>query len=148
MTAAPASEYLTRTELHSLTDYARSAEQAAWRDYILKPNAPLFTRKERKPRGGGLYALFSKDDDLLYIGKTLSFNQRLNAHTWANKIAYQFFSVLDMPPELITDMEFAHIHALRPPINGLFAHWVHPERPGMIAAVREAWGVTAEDIEI
>ena len=30
MTLAPASEYLTRTELHSLTDYARSAEQTAW----------------------------------------------------------------------------------------------------------------------
>ena len=30
MTTAPTSEYLTRTELHSLTGYARCAEQAAW----------------------------------------------------------------------------------------------------------------------
>ena len=32
-----ASEYLTRTELHSLTDYARCAEQAAW---LLEKNIP------------------------------------------------------------------------------------------------------------
>ena len=30
MITAPTSEYLTRTELHSLTGYARCAEQAAW----------------------------------------------------------------------------------------------------------------------
>ena len=30
MTTTPTSEYLTRIELHSLTDYARCAEQAAW----------------------------------------------------------------------------------------------------------------------
>ena len=30
MTTTPTSEYLTRAELHSLTDYARCAEQAAW----------------------------------------------------------------------------------------------------------------------
>ena len=118
-----------------------------WRDYILKPTAPLFKKIETDVPGGGVYALFSKDDDLLYIGRTVSFNSRLNSHFWANKIPYKFFSTLDMPGELITDMEFAHIHALRPPHNGLFGHWVHPERACMIAAVREAWGVTAEDIE-
>ena len=30
MTTTPTSEYLTRTELYGLTDYARCAEQAAW----------------------------------------------------------------------------------------------------------------------
>lgn len=30
LTNTERSEYLTRTELHSLTDYARCAEQAAW----------------------------------------------------------------------------------------------------------------------
>ena len=37
MNTTPTSEYLTRTELHSLTDYARCAEQAAW---LLEKNIP------------------------------------------------------------------------------------------------------------
>ena len=37
MSDTTASEYLTRTELHSLTGYARCAEQAAW---LLEKNIP------------------------------------------------------------------------------------------------------------
>ena len=44
MTTTRASEYLTRTELHSLTDYARCAKQATW---LAKNNIPHRVDGER-----------------------------------------------------------------------------------------------------
>ena len=67
-----------------------------WRDYILQPDALLHVKSETCVEGAGVYALFSQDDDLLYIGKTVSFNRRLNSHYWANKIPYTYFAILEI----------------------------------------------------
>lgn len=135
-------EYLPPPEIHALTGYARPTAQAIWNDFILMPNAELVKQPNLHPSvKGGIYALFDKDDCLIYIGKALNLNLRINNHSYVKKHNFLYYSAIDVPTDLMKDIEIAHIYALMPPGNGLYERVTSPDHDAMVTEIRKVWGI-------
>lgn len=132
-------EYLPPTELHQLTGY------------ILMQNSPMISKWDDHPSASyGVYALFDKDDGLLYIGKTLSLNLRINSHHWARVHDFAFYSAIEVPVDQMKQIEIAHIYALRPPGNKLYERISTEDNPNhgeMVTSIRAAWGLPEDYLD-
>lgn len=135
-------EYLPPPELHALTGRVQPSKQAVWDDLILMPNAELVKQPNQHPSvKGGIYALFDKDDGLLYIGKAINLNLRINGHSYANKLGFLYYSAIDVPTDLMKDVEIAHIYALNPPGNILYERANNQAHDEFVEKIRKAWGI-------
>ena len=111
-----------------------------WRDYLLLPDAIQIERGESHPTAGsGIYALFGREGILLYIGKTLSLNQRMNQHFWARVIPFKTYAAIEVHDDFVADLEVAHIYALKPPCNSLYERVRTDNHDDMVAAITAAW---------
>lgn len=135
-------EYLPPPELHQLTGFDSSNGQLGFNDYVLKPDELLVKSPRIHPNvAGGIYALFGADDSLLYIGKAINLNLRINQHFYARKLGFKYYSAMDVPTNLMSDIEVAHIYALMPPGNSLYARVDNPLHGEMVDRIRKAWNL-------
>lgn len=122
-----------------------------WRDYILKPDATKYDLVGDHPTSViGIYGLYS-GDELLYIGKSTGVCHRIYAHKLAMRRGAQAnfgaYCCLEVPLEMLADVEKAHIAALYPPRNftlvlGALCGW-HDD---MVAAIKKTWNVVEIDL--
>lgn len=122
-----------------------------WKSCVLVNGLPLIQVGDcSRPSICGIYALFTKNAGLLYIGKSVDIQGRITAHTYGRKHRFTQYCEVEVPPEYLGQMEIAHIEALMPPGNGLFeTRWpdTRLDRKEIVQYVRDAWGVIHHDLD-
>jgi len=131
------SERLERLAWHA-------APLARWRRLVLPCDSHAYDKREQCPFDGpGIYALFNKVDQLIYIGKSHMLAQRLNFHFTAARfgrgMAYASFACLPLSTATYSDVEIAHIHALQPPLNRLYETPKWPGHAAMVVEIQKEW---------
>jgi hypothetical protein len=144
--------FLEPAEVAELTGFSERLERfawnvapmARWQQLILPGDSIAYDRHAHCPfDGSGIYALFNEVDQLLYIGKSHCVHQRLNSHYTAARFGrgpdYASFACLPLSIATYSDVEIAHIHALRPPLNVLYEPPKWPGHAAMVTAIQKEW---------
>lgn len=84
-----------------------------WGGFIIRPTDPKFAEFRHVPNVSGVYAWYSRDGDLLYIGRSTSMNSRLRGHHMP-MLGGVSFSFRPVPYRHLNGVEMAHIDTLRP----------------------------------
>lgn len=118
----------------------RGWEGADWSRYVLAPSDPYY-ESWRHIYGVpcGIYALWSEDSGLLYIGLSTNIKSRIRAHEKRGVIPFQSVSYVEVPDIALQAVETAHIFALSPPYNAKYDESSWTGHPFMVDAIRIVW---------
>ena len=117
-----------------------------WPRYVIAPDQMLcYTGRwaEHGINGGGVYFLWGKDNELLYVGTTCDLAARLLAHHRAGKIPYLAYSFLEVEAHPLFNLaewiEGAYIGALEPPYNYRPGRCAFLGKKLMLERINAAW---------
>lgn len=125
----------TMNEGGSSADEVRPLE---WGSYIIRPTDAKLPGISHVPNSSGIYAWYSRQGDLLYIGRSVSMNTRLRRHhmtLWGGVL----LSYRLVPHHLLAGVEMAHIKTLGPYHNAAEQSDGLPFWDAMCAAIDSAW---------
>jgi len=116
--------------------------------FILDPeDETSYEHAGAAPMWGGIYALWSAGDVLLYIGLSDCISRRLLAH-WRSRrfrhgriIPWLYATLMPVPEMMRKAVEVAHIHALTPPYNRLYEPKQWGGHDAHVEAIRARWRV-------
>jgi|GEM_PF-4003765 len=84
-----------------------------WADYLIRPTDQKYPTTQGIPNASGVYAWYSRDGDLLYIGRSLTLNTRLRKHHMP-MFGGVLLSYRPVPDEYLAGVEMAHVKTLEP----------------------------------
>jgi hypothetical protein len=93
-----------------------------WGGYIIRPSDEKHSSYAGFPNEPGIYAMYSRVGDLMYVGRSVAIATRLRQHAQGTYFfggSPSMYSFKLVPEPLITAVEVAHIKALEPPENVL-----------------------------
>lgn len=115
-------------------------DELDWSGFLLRPDAPRYDKRTAAPGISGVYALATADNRIFYVGQSVNLSARLASHLLADWPGYSRYLFARVPPQMLLDVETAHIHGLQPEMN---------QRPGapslasphgqMVEAIRKIW---------
>jgi hypothetical protein len=109
-----------------------------WGGYIIRPTDEKFDSIYDLPNDGGVYAWYSREGDLLYVGRSIEMNSRLRRHhmpLWGGVL----LSYRIVPDRYLAGVERAHIDALCPYHNVSRESANLPFWGSFCQAIRAAW---------
>lgn len=109
-----------------------------WGGYIIRPTDRKYPSIHGIPNSSGIYGWYSRDGDLLYIGRSVSMNSRLRDHhmpCWGGSM----LSYREVPLEYLAGVEMAHIRTLAPYHNVAREGASLPFWKDFCAAIDAAW---------
>lgn len=126
--------------MNHLSDLA--ANPLTWGGYIIRPTDPKFTDIRQAPNVPGIYAMYTKDGDLMYVGRSVAISDRLWQHKRRSHFVDArpvFYSWREVPEFAIAGVEVAHIKALTPIENRFMEAGVHAIHDQMMEAISATW---------
>jgi hypothetical protein len=109
-----------------------------WGAYIIRPTDKKYPRIYDVPNQSGVYAWYSREGDLLYIGRSLSMNSRLRSHHMPG-FGGAMLSYRLVPEKYLAGVEMAHVKTLEPFHNSARESADLPFWGAMCAAIDGAW---------
>lgn len=116
-----------------------------WKNMVMGPDSDAYypTDPPGEAYGAGIYMLFSANEGLLYVGKAGDIANRILAHyrkrRYGEGIPFAHFAFLPVPDYALSDVEIAHIYALKPPYNKLFERCQWAQHGEMVSRIQTAW---------
>lgn len=109
-----------------------------WGGWIIRPTDRKYQRSEEIPNSSGIYAWYSREGDLLYVGRSKAMNTRLWDHHmvfWGGVL----LSYREVPEEYLNGVEMVHIKTLAPSQNVARQAAALPFWGAMSQAIDRAW---------
>ncbi len=114
-----------------------------WRGLVVGPDAlQRFERTTDRSIHHGAYFLFD-GDRLVYVGQSCYVKNRIRQHRQVWR-AFTHWSAIRVPADLLTQIETAYIHALRPVQNTTIPPVRDAFHDRIVGAIQVAWGVSAK----
>jgi hypothetical protein len=120
------------------TEIAQDALPLEWGGFIIRPTDRKYTSIHDIPNACGIYAWYSWDGDLLYVGRSRSMSSRLRGHhmpDWGGRL----LSYRLVPERHLAGVEMAHIKTLGPYHNQALEASSLPFWGAMCSAIDQAW---------
>jgi hypothetical protein len=114
----------------------------AWGGYIIRPSDPKFTDRRQAPNDCGIYAWYTRDCELMYVGRSKAISTRLVQHDKGTNFCGgrpTYYSYRLIPEHLVSGVENAHIRALNPRENMYAEGWSVAFGEELEAAIQRAW---------
>lgn len=133
---------MTERDAKPLTLHQIADMPLVWGGYIIRPDDEKFSSYRGFPNEPGIYGMYTKDQDLIYIGRSVAIASRLRQH--ARRTFFQggdpsFYSYRLVPECAIMAVEVAHIKALGPRENQFMEVGGCLLREPMTPAVAHVW---------
>jgi hypothetical protein len=109
-----------------------------WAGWIIRPTDQKYPSIYDLPNTSGIYAWYSKEGDLLYIGRSVAMNSRLRQHHMG-AFGGRMLSYREVPERYLAGVEMAHINTLAPFHNEAREASSLPFWDDMCAAIELAW---------
>ena len=110
----------------------------AWGGYIIRPTDRKYPSIRDIPRASGIYGWYSRDGDLLYVGRSRCMGSRLRDHHMPS-FGGVMLSYRMVPEQYLDGVEMAHIKTLEPFHNEACEAADTPFWNAMCAAIDAAW---------
>lgn len=129
-------------ELMSLEDIAIPK---CWQNLLILPTDQRFSDIQDLPTDPGLYAMYTQDGRLMYVGKSNNIHHRLRQHErrsfWFNDWP-AFYSCRPIEDHVMLHrVEVAHIYALTPSENRRYEPTYWRQHKKMAGLLQKLWGV-------
>ena len=113
-----------------------------WGAYIIRPEDRKHTNTREASNGPGIYAWYTADQDLIYVGQSVHIATRLFQHQtgtffWLGVPSY--FSFREVPLQYLDAVEAAHIRVLAPYENKSWGRGSCEFGAELSAAIQQAW---------
>lgn len=119
-----------------------------WGEYIIRPTDERLASIGDAPNSPGIYAYYSQDGDLMYIGRSTSIINRLKQHrdeTWFSSGRPACYSFRLVPMDVLPGVEMAHVKTLAPFENRSAEARSLPYWDAFCAEIAKCWGDAADD---